>query len=978
MYPFKTGKEHVCRFIGCGRNDRFNYVVMQLQGKNLAELRRSCCSVRGSSSSFSLSTTLRLGLQILRSIEAIHKVGFLHRDIKPSNFAMGRHLYNCRQVYMLDYGLARQYIVASGASTTDPDKFEVRPPRTAAGFRGTVRYASLNAHKNKEMGRHDDLWSLLYMLVEFINGSLPWRKIKDKEQVGQMKERYDHKLLLKHLPPDFKQFLEHIQTLTYYDMPNYELLASIFKKCVKRKGIKESDLFDWEIQAQERENKARLNNLIPSSIPAIPANKPAPSAPVSNKIQPVTSSVTGYFSENTFNNNNHNGETNVNNVDSNENHNFDANKDTQKIKPAEAASSGEDQIVPNAFSNNKSAVNSSENVKSSEVKEKETNGKVLKSKSANAMVAVSKPAPKVSQVKRKYNSNKMSSSKQQQSESSRKQTVFDISVTQFAVADDISTVYFGAQGPGGSGRQLGGGTTKWGISFDEESDDGNNEVEEELAQQLNNRTIPSFNCEPASPIPNQMTLPPLPSKSNSNNIINRSPIINITSSSNLNHQTSQYVIEVNSTQALATNPSSNLVAHSPRYTSTIEITTKPSTKVQPPPSELFASGSQVAFSHIHSVCHLDDLPVHKNNSSQLNLVKKESNEQPNTKLIDKELFKNERRKEMIPSYSDSEYYLKVTNLKSDEYLKSSKLLRTWSYPIIGLSQRASNIWSLKQPINLNTLHQNAYRNIDERSKLIFAKSDLNLAKSSFEMFNSLPNIHIILEEETHPVSNDAKLMANTVIKATRLIPISKLSQALGLSESVEKSCDNNMDKNEDNSGGNQAQERVKVMNDDKERIRLISNQKVEENKGIRQLIEDKINPKLQNARNCNKNQKESNENAELKSGMYLKKYDLTNEIKESEKLQRLVEKTRLQLLGIKQESEENQVRDQNGQFDKRWLDRKEGQEMVNNLILEMPSVPYRRRRRRRHREINGDDSDSPSPTPPSTNPPNNYYMPAIR
>uniref|UniRef100_A0ACB8G9M7 Tau-tubulin kinase 1 n=1 Tax=Sphaerodactylus townsendi TaxID=933632 RepID=A0ACB8G9M7_9SAUR len=25
------GKDHVCRFIGCGRNEKFNYVVMQLQ-----------------------------------------------------------------------------------------------------------------------------------------------------------------------------------------------------------------------------------------------------------------------------------------------------------------------------------------------------------------------------------------------------------------------------------------------------------------------------------------------------------------------------------------------------------------------------------------------------------------------------------------------------------------------------------------------------------------------------------------------------------------------------------------------------------------------------------------------------------------------------------------------------------------------------------------------------------------------------------
>ncbi|XP_050685668.1 tau-tubulin kinase homolog Asator isoform X2 [Leptidea sinapis] len=226
------GKEHVCRFIGCGRNARFNYVVMQLQGRNLAELRRA--QPRGA---FSLSTTLRLGLQILKAIDSIHSVGFLHRDIKPSNFSIGRHPSTARRVYMLDFGLARQYTTSTGA---------VRPPRAAAGFRGTVRYASINAHKNKEMGRHDDLWSLFYMLVEFVNGQLPWRKIKDKEQVGLMKEKYDHRLLLKHLPSELRQFLEHVQSLEYADTPDYTMLCGLLERCCKRRGIRETDPYDWE------------------------------------------------------------------------------------------------------------------------------------------------------------------------------------------------------------------------------------------------------------------------------------------------------------------------------------------------------------------------------------------------------------------------------------------------------------------------------------------------------------------------------------------------------------------------------------------------------------------------------------------------------------------------------------------------------------------------------------------------------------
>lgn len=71
-------------------------------------------------------------------------------------------------MYILDFGLARQYL--------DGDD-HLRPERSFVGFRGTTRYASLNAHRGKELGRHDDLVSLFYMTVEFLTGKLPWRKV---------------------------------------------------------------------------------------------------------------------------------------------------------------------------------------------------------------------------------------------------------------------------------------------------------------------------------------------------------------------------------------------------------------------------------------------------------------------------------------------------------------------------------------------------------------------------------------------------------------------------------------------------------------------------------------------------------------------------------------------------------------------------------------------------------------------------------
>ncbi len=223
---------HVCEFLGCGRTDKVNYMVMSLLGPSLSELRKHQPHQR-----FSISTMLRTGVQILSAIQSLHDCGFLHRDIKPSNFAIGTTPTTRRQCYMFDFGLARQYTTVTG---------EVRQPRQVAGFRGTVRYASLNAHLSRDLGRHDDLWSVFYLLVELAVGQLPWRRIRDKEESGEMKAQFDHKKLIQGLPSELGLFLDHIKKLTYFDKPDYTYISSTLQKAITRLGIHESDLLDWE------------------------------------------------------------------------------------------------------------------------------------------------------------------------------------------------------------------------------------------------------------------------------------------------------------------------------------------------------------------------------------------------------------------------------------------------------------------------------------------------------------------------------------------------------------------------------------------------------------------------------------------------------------------------------------------------------------------------------------------------------------
>ncbi len=139
---------YFCQLIDAGRNASFSFVVITLAGPSLSDLRKASPSYK-----FSLGTALSMGIKCLEALELVHRVGYLHRDIKPANYATGPPPNQLRRVFILDFGLSRRHL--KGAN-------EVRSRRSAAGFRGTIRYGPINCHLAKELGRKDDCEAWFY------------------------------------------------------------------------------------------------------------------------------------------------------------------------------------------------------------------------------------------------------------------------------------------------------------------------------------------------------------------------------------------------------------------------------------------------------------------------------------------------------------------------------------------------------------------------------------------------------------------------------------------------------------------------------------------------------------------------------------------------------------------------------------------------------------------------------------------------
>ncbi|CAI2325130.1 unnamed protein product [Caenorhabditis sp. 36 PRJEB53466] len=234
---------HFCDIIDYGTIRReYNYMVISLLGKDLYRLRSEMPT-----RSFSINTTTKIALETLEAIEELHNCGYLSRDVKPSNFAPGiRENAQHKTIFMFDFGLAKKFV--------DRENRKVKS-RGEVGWRGTVRYGSLQAHKRMDLGRRDDVECWFYMLVEMYVGELPWRHMTDRNVVGQSKmsiRKDSRHNFFRRLPNQFETIMVLIDGWPFEIRPDYKRLKMLIMEI--RRDLQVPDRCTWDWQAEESQH----------------------------------------------------------------------------------------------------------------------------------------------------------------------------------------------------------------------------------------------------------------------------------------------------------------------------------------------------------------------------------------------------------------------------------------------------------------------------------------------------------------------------------------------------------------------------------------------------------------------------------------------------------------------------------------------------------------------------------------------------
>lgn len=115
------------------------------------------------------------------------------------------------KIVISDFGLSQKYL--------DENNNHVEPGLPAQYGPGTVEFMSINAHQNQILSRRDDIEGIGYLILYFLQGTLPWTEDLDNNDYHSVSDVVQQKKI------DFK-----VEVCLSIDILNEEGPFTIFKQ----------------------------------------------------------------------------------------------------------------------------------------------------------------------------------------------------------------------------------------------------------------------------------------------------------------------------------------------------------------------------------------------------------------------------------------------------------------------------------------------------------------------------------------------------------------------------------------------------------------------------------------------------------------------------------------------------------------------------------------------------------------------------
>lgn len=201
-------------------------------------------------------TIYKIGIEILNLFKLFHKSGYLYLDLKCDNLVLLDNpiKYNnfVSNITLIDYGYCVKYINNEGSHLSQQNS-----PKK----HGNIYYASINSLEGNAISRKDDIISLCYLLIDLINGPLPWSNLstdyKSKKKTIKLKTLYTPIILCGNDMKEVLFIFENVNNLGFCDIPNYNQYIKILDGYIMEKTKKHfNDIpFDWEEKMTEIRKK---------------------------------------------------------------------------------------------------------------------------------------------------------------------------------------------------------------------------------------------------------------------------------------------------------------------------------------------------------------------------------------------------------------------------------------------------------------------------------------------------------------------------------------------------------------------------------------------------------------------------------------------------------------------------------------------------------------------------------------------------